>query len=218
MTQPNDPWAAASAAPPATSAPAPEQSGIDAGYGAATGSSLLFNAGVSAPSFFNKTHPLGTERSGIITGTKDVQDQDFNAKAPKYWSHSKTGGPKRNHAITLDAVDTTTGTPIPNRPVMVTHVSLDTDYRITADECVATGRDVAYVGQDTGKRVDVIGGFDFEPFAKAMVEARSRGITLNDASDLVGKRYTKKRVAQKPNPGGYPSWINEYRIDDVRKA
>lgn len=182
-------------------------------FGGAAGGSLLFSQGPSAPSLFNKTHQVGTSRSGIITGMEDKQDQDFNAKAPKYWSTSKVGGPKRNHAITLDAIDEPTGQR--NRPVMVTHITLDTDYRITEAECVATGRDLAYVGQDDGKRVDVVGGFDYEPFGKAMQEARSRGITLEKPADLIGKRLTKTRVAQKPNPGGYPSWINGYRIDNA---
>lgn len=214
MTQPNDPWAAASVAPaqaaPAQSAP---QDAMAGAYGGSNGSTLLFSQGASAPSLFNRTHLLGTERTGIITGTEDKQDQDFNAKAPKYWSTSKVGGPKRNHAITLDAIDEPTGQP--NRPVMVTHISLDTDYRITEAECVSTNRDVAYVGQDAGKRVDVIGGFDYKPFAEAIADAKARGIVLNSSADLVGKRFTKKRVAQKPNPGGYPSWINAYRIDNA---
>lgn len=211
----NDPWAAASAAPAqvVTVEQSAPQDAMAGAFGAAAGGSLLFNSGPSAPSLFNKTHGLGTERGGIITKLEDKQDQDFNAKAPKYWSTSKVGGPKKNHAITLDPIDEPTGQK--NRPVMVTHITLATDHRITEAECVATERDVAYVGQDKGERVDVVGGFDYKPFAEAMEDARQRGINLSSPADLIGKRLTKKRVGQKPNPGGYPSWINAYRIDNA---
>jgi len=210
----NDPWAAASAAP---TPPAPEQSApqdaMAGAFGGAAGGSLLFSSGATAPALFNKTHPLGSERTGIITGMDDKQDQDFNTKTPKYWSLSKVGGEKRDKAITTDAIDQPTGKP--NRPVMVTHISLDTGYRITEAECISTGRDVAYVGQDEGKRIEVVGGFDYAEFAKAMTEARARGINLASPADLIGKRLTKKRVGQKPNPGGNPSWVNAYRIDNA---
>lgn len=213
-----DPWAAASAAPatPAgnTAVADAPQSAMASAFGPAAGGSLLFNSGVAVPSLFNKTHPLGTERTGVIEKMEDKQDQDFTSKMPKYWSTSKVGGPQRNSAVTTDAIDGPTGQQ--NRPVMVTHITLQTDYRITEAECVAISRDVAYVSQDAGKRVDVVGGFDFKAFGEAMEDARKRGISLNSPEDLIGKRLTKKRVGQVPSKtGGNPSWTNAYRIDNA---
>lgn len=212
MTQPvNDPWAAASAAPASVAAqasPAADNS-IAGGFGAAAGGSLLFGQGPAAPALMNKTHPLGTERGGIITKMSDVQDKDFRSKLPKFFSRSKVDG----KGVTTDAIDGPTGQK--NDPVMVTHIELDTDYRITEAECIATERDVSYVGQDDGKRIEVVGGFDFKPFREAMEDARKRGINLATPADLIGKRLTVKRAAQKPNPGGNPSWIKAYRIDNA---
>lgn len=212
MTQPNDPWATAQAAP-ATPAPvqeATQPSALAGSYGPAAAGSMLFNAGPGAPSLFNKTHPLGSERGGIIVSLTDKQDVDFNSKAPKFWSASKTGGPQRNSAVTTDAIDPVTGAK--NDPVMTVHVELQTDYRITEAECIATGRDVAYVGQDAGTRIEVIGGYDVKAFAEAMGKARAAGISLAGPQDLIGLRLDKKRTGQKPNPGGNPSWINTYRL------
>lgn len=216
MTQPvsNDPWAAASAAPAAVAAAAPASPLAD-GYGPATGSSLLFNNAAAAPSLMNKTHPLGTERKGKIKSTVDKQDQDFNAKLPKYWSTSKVGGPQRNGAITTDAIDGPTGQA--NRPVMVTHITLETPYRMDAAECIAVGRDVTFVQSDNGDRVEVVGGFDYKPFQEAMVDARARGIELNSAADLEGKFLTVRRAGQTPPKSGQgnPSWVKAYRIDNA---
>lgn len=212
----NDPFAAAAAqqaevtpAPVATE-PAPA-GGMDAGFGGALGSSLLFAEGGAAPSLFNKTHFVGTERSGIIGGTEDRQDRDFNAKMPKYWSASKVGGEQKNRAITTDAIDGPTGQP--NRPVMVTHITLATEYRMTSQEAITVGRDASYADSDDGQRVEVVGGLDFKAFREAMLDARKRGIALTSPADLIGKRLTVKRAGQKANPGGNPSWIKEYRID-----
>ncbi len=218
MTQPNDPWAAASAAPAGVATysgtnavpaqPAADNS-IAGGFGAAAGGSLLFGQGPSAPILMNKTHPLGTERSGIIRKMSDVQDKDYNSKLPKFFSRSKVGG----KGVCTDAIDASTGQP--NDPVMVTHIELDTDYRITEAECIATSRDTSYIATDDGKRIEVVGGFDFKPFREAMEAARAAGINLASPADLIGKRLTVKRAGQKPNPGGNPSWIKTYRIDNA---
>lgn len=214
MTQPNDqsndPWATAQAAPASAPPATSDTSALAGSYGPAAAGSMLFNSGPGAPSLFNKTHPLGSERGGIIVSLTDKQDVDFNSKAPKFWSASKTGGPQRNSAVTTDAIDRVTGAK--NEPVMTVHVELQTDYRITEAECVATGRDVAYVGQDTGTRVEVIGGYDVKAFAEAMTKARAAGVNLAGPQDLIGLRLDKKRIGQKPNPGGNPSWINAYRL------
>lgn len=220
----NDPWAAASATPattPAAYAGAPAQSAQPAesplagAYGQAEGSSLLFNSAESVPALFNKTHLLGTERTGIIRATEDKQDQDYNAKLPKYWSASQTGGERRDRKITTDPIDPVLG--VANRPVMVVHVRMETDYRVTESECLATGRDVSYVTRDAGTRVEVVGGFDLKAFAQAMEDARKRGITLAGPQDLVGKRLTVKRIGQTPPKSGQgnPSWVKSYRIDNA---
>lgn len=221
MTQPisappaNDPWAAAGPAQQTASAPQ-QSSTLAAGLPApSTGSSLLLNPGASAPSLFNKTHFLGTSRTGIITKTEDKQDQDFNAKAPKYWSLSKVGGEMRNRATTTDVIDQPTGQP--NKPVMVAHISLDTDYRMDQGEALAVNRPADYGQTDDGKRVLVVGGFDLKTFYEAVGEARARGIVINVIEDLIGKRITATRSGQVPpkNGVGNPSWVMSYRIDNA---
>lgn len=216
-----DPFAAAqvatatpaSAAPTATPAPAgsPATDPLAGAYGD-DGSSMLFGEGASAPALFNKTHFLGSERSGIVEKSEARHDRDYTAKMPKYWSTSKVGGEQKNRAITTDPIDGPTGQP--NRPVMVTHVTLRTDYRMSEIEVGATGRDSSFIETDDGTRVEVIGGLDLKVFREAIADARKRGILLTSAADLIGKRLTVKRAAQKPNPhGGNPSWIKSYRID-----
>lgn len=223
MTQPvsapvSDPWAAASASPapaqPAQQAAPAAASGMASGFGAAAGGSLLFSQGSAAPSLMNKTHLLGTSRTGIIKGLTDKQDQDYNSKTPKYWSTSKVGGEQRNRAITTDAIDGPTGQP--NRPVMVTHVELETEYRLSEGEAAAISRDAASIASDTGKRVEVVGGLDFKAFSEAMVDARARGITIASPKDLEGKRLTVTRAGQVPSKSGTgnPSWVKTYRIDN----
>lgn len=217
MTQPNDPWSAATAAP-AQTVPAPEAGqqgagGMSSAFSGREGGSALFDRGTVAPSLFNKTHSLGTSRSGIIVKMDDVQDRDFNAKLPKYWSLSKCGGPQRNSAVTTDAIDPPTGQK--NEPVIVTHITLSTEYRMDAAECVAIGRSTEFVGEDDGTRVDVVGGFDYKPFKEAIADAVGRGLSIRGPKDLIGKRLTRTRVGQKPNPGGNPSWINAFRLDNA---
>lgn len=217
----NDPFAAAqveaaASTPPPAAAPAGNQnSGMAGGFGGALGSSRLFETGGSVPALFNKTHFVGTERSGIITETKDQQDRDFNAKLPKFWSLSKVGGERKDKAVTTDPIDGPTGQP--NQPVIVTHITLSTDYRVTAQESAAIGGDDARIASrvtdDDGTRVEVVGGFDYKPFRDAMLDARSRGVKLEGPADLVGLRLTVTRAAQKSNPGGNPSWIKTYRLD-----
>lgn len=218
-TDTTDPFAAAQVStapkPSGSTSPEPAQgSEMDGGFGDALGSSLLFAESASAPALFNKTHLLGTERTGIIRKTEDKQDRDFNAKMPKFWSESKIGGESKNKAITTDAVDAITGNR--NRPVMVTHVTVDTAYRMEAGEAAATGRDADFIPTDDGTRVEVVGGFDYKPFKEALLEARKRGINIAGPQDLVGKRLTVKRASQHRLPGAAnPSWVKTYRIDNA---
>lgn len=209
----NDPWAAAAApqvqpsqATQQTPPGAEQASSLAGSYApvvAATTGSLLFSQGGVAPSLFNKTHFLGTERTGIITKAPyDRQDQDFSAKVLKYWSTSKVDG----KATTTDPVDGPTGQP--NRPVMSTHIELSTDYRMDVAECAAVGRDVAFAGQDDGSRVFVVTGKQgFEAFRKAIGQAIASGIPIARDEDLIGLRLMVKRVGQTPNVKGNPSWV-----------
>jgi hypothetical protein len=216
-----DPFAAAqvagsagTAAATSTATAAAEDAGNFAGaYDEVEGSSLLFGEGAAAPALFNKTHFLGTERSGIITKTADKQDRDFNAKAPKFWSESRVGGEKKNGAITTDPIDAPTGKP--NRKVMVTHVTLATGYKMEQQEALAAGRDANFGDTDDGTRVEVVGGFDIKIFKEAIQDANRRGLNIRGPKDLEGKKLTVKRAGQKQNPGGNPSWIKEYRLDNA---
>ena len=207
-----DPWAAAQAAPAQTAQPAQDgqaQSALAGSYQQpAAGPSRLFQAGSAAPSLFNKTHFLGTERTGIITKAPyDLQQQDFNEKKPKYWSLSKVGG----KAFTTDPIDAPTGQR--NRPAMGTHVELDTTYRLDANECAAINRDPSQVQTDDGKRVYVASNkWEYDAFKKAIAAAVAAGIPIVDDESLVGLRLTVKRARQQPNPGGNPSWDPDITI------
>lgn len=196
-----DPWAAAQASTSASTATAGESQLAGDLPAPAPAESQLFNSGgVSYPSLFNKTHTLGTERTGIITKVTDVQARTYSTEGPgdlKFWQQGES------KPVTL-AVNPLTGER--NRPVMDTHFELDTEYRITAAECVAINRKAEYVQEDAGKRVFAAGGFDLKATREALQrDAGALGVTCT--ADLIGKRVTVKRYDQKPNPGGNPSWI-----------
>lgn len=203
----NDPWAAAQVAQPAQpEAQAGQQGSSLAGNYAQPepGPSRLFAPAGAAPSLFNKTHYLGTERTGIITKAPfDQQQQDFNEKKPKYWSTSKVGG----KAFTTDPKDAPTGQD--NRPALGTHIELATDYRMTVQEIQAVGgnRDVSFANTDDGKRVYVASNkYEYDAFRKAISAAIAAGIPITKDEDLIDLRLTVKRARQQPNPGGNPSW------------
>lgn len=207
-TTTNDPWAAAQVQQPAqpeTGQGGQQGSSLAGNYTQPeAGPSRLFAPAGAAPSLFNKTHPLGTERTGIITKAPfDQQQQDFNEKKPKYWSTSKVGG----KAFTTDPIDAPTGQP--NRKAMGTHIEMSTDYRMTPQEITAVGgnRDVSFANTDDGKRVYVASNkYEYEAFRKAMAAAIAAGIPLTEDEDLVSLRLTVKRARQQSNPGGNPSW------------
>lgn len=221
MTNP-DPWAAASVA----TAPQPStQQGTDAGQGQQQGGALagafasgqggtaLFQQGGLAPSLFNKTHFVGTERRGkIIKAPYEQQSRDFNSKLPKYWSLSKVGGEQKNRAVTTDAIDGPTGKP--NRPVMDVLIELETTYGpLSQQECAAVGREYpAQMGD--AKRVLAISGKDMlDKFRKAIADfnAANPG-ALKSEEDLVGKYVTVTRVGQTPNQGGNASWVHDIKL------
>jgi hypothetical protein len=168
--------------------------------------SQLFAGGVvSYPSLFNKTHALGTERTGIITRVTDVHSRTYSTEGPgelKYWQEGEKGPVTR-------AVNHLTGKP--NRPVLDTHFELDTEYRLSAAEAAAIGRRPEDVEQDEGKRVFAAGGFDIKAVKEAL--ARDAGpLGITKTADLIGKRITVKRAGQHPNPGGNPSWVLEVKF------
>lgn len=213
----NDPWAAAAATPtPQANAPqggqgqSTEGSSLAGAYAPAqAGPSRLFAQTAAAPSLFNKTHLLGTVRTGLISkAPADKHDQDYTEKKPKYWSASKENG----KAFTTNPIDGPTGQP--NRPVMVTHIELETDYRMDAGEADAVGRDVASISNDDGKRVYVVGNkWEYKAFKDAIEQAIKSGIEVTKDEDLVGLRLTVKRSRKQPNPTGNASWDPDIKLE-----
>lgn len=196
----NDPWAAAQAGNSAPSQPAEGESQL---VPPADAESQLFGGGgVSYPSLFNKTHPLGTVRTGIITKVTDVHSRTYSTEGPgelKYWQEGEK-------SPVTKAVNPLTGKP--NRPVMDTHIELDTEYRVTVAECDAINRKHDYVEKDNGKRVFAAGGFDYKATQEALQrDAPKLGVTKT--KDLIGKRLTVKRAGQAPAVKGNKPWILE---------
>ncbi len=148
--------------------------------------SQLFTGGPSYPSLFNKTHLLGTELTGIITKVQDVQGRDFDTKQPATWPD---GSPK-----------------------MDTHITVSTDYRMTAQECAAIDRDPSFVQEDDGTRVFVAGGFNLKTVREA-IKRDAPGLGVTRTADLVGKRITVKRAGQtQRGQKGNKSWDLEVRF------
>lgn len=203
-----DPWAAAqSASSPGNTTTAPAgESQLAGSYGQEE--SQLFNSASAFPSLFNKTHPLGTERTGIITKAPyDRQGVDFNTKSPKFWEDGNSGKGQKPVDYPVSKV-----TGKPNRPVMDTFLELSTNYTMTPEEASAVGREEPYEGTD---RVFVAGGADLKVLRDAIGDAVKRGVPIRSGADMVGKRLTVKRVGQKPNPGANPSWVLAIRIDNA---
>lgn len=225
MTQ-NDPWAAAAMPQgnPATPTPAagniatPPADSLAGAYDTAPpeDSSLLFGAeGSSMPSLFNKTHFMGTERTGIIAKAPyDKHDTDYTTKELKYWNDGKIPDAEgKVKMTTTHATDPRTGKP--NRPVMACHVELTTDYRQTLDEWVALERpaDDFDPTRDEGNRDFVLSTkLALDAFRDAIKVANANGRAIRGSADLVGKRLTAKRVGKKPNVTGNASWIWEVKI------
>lgn len=164
--------------------------------------SQLFSGPTLPPSLLNKTHTLGTERSGVITvAPYDVQSRDFKTKRPKFWANSPMPDGSK---ISTNPLDHITGEKL--RPVMDTVVELATNYRFDAAECAAIERDPTM--PDDGARAFYISGNDLKQLKSEI--ARLGGI--RDEAGMIGLTLTVQRVAQKPNPGGYPSWINKITL------
>lgn len=237
MTTPNDPWAAAgvTTTQPAQQSQAyqpPAQSAADGQWGATQAASAAGQGGSSfagayqapqvgpsrllaqqsvAPSMFNKTHLLGTERVGKVTKAPyDRQELDYDSRLPKFFSRSRVDG----KATTTSAVDAPTGTP--NDPILGTHIEMETAYRMDMAEAGAVSRDPSFCQSDDGTRVLVIGGKQpYKAFSEAIADAATRGIVITKDEDFVGLVIRAKRVGQTPNPSGrgQPSWVMAYRIE-----
>ncbi len=193
----SDPWATASAQQGTESA---ESENLAGGY--QDEESQLFSSGGGAgPSILNKTHLLGSKRTGIILKAPyDMQSRNIKGE-PKFWEDG-------NNKPVTRAVNPATGKP--NRKVLDTVFALQTEYRMDAGERAAIGRDASF--EDDGKRSFSVGGVDLKVVKEAM---RKAPFPITRGADLVGKRITIERVGQKPNAEGNPSWIIEVRFSEA---
>jgi hypothetical protein len=197
-----DVWAAASAqqatAPSSAATEAPAESNLDGAY-AEEESQLFSSGGGAGPSILNKTHYVGTVRTGIITKAPyDVQSRDINGK-PKFW---QVGSP----APVTDAVNPITNKP--NRPVMDTVLALQTEYRMDGNERAAINRDDSF--EDEGQRSFSAGGRHLKTLRDAIGKAK-----ITSGAQMVGKRFTVKRAGKVPNPNGNDSWVLEITISEA---
>lgn len=144
--------------------------------------------GEKLPSLFNKTHIVGTERTGIIVkAPEDRQSRFFKeggVGALKFWGAD--GKP---------TVDTMGLDGRPNRPCMDTVFVLDTEYRMTEAELDDAGMD-----SDSGQRGVFAGGDQLKAIKGAIKESGAR-----KRSDLVGARLTLKRTG-KVTKGDFKAW------------
>lgn len=167
--------------------------------------SQLFGGAVLPPSLLNKTHGVGTERTGKIKeAPHDVQARDFNSKLPKFYLKTpEQNASGRMVKVGTTAIDPTTGEK--NDPVKDTVIVLDTEYRFDAAECAATGRDPSM--PDDGTRAFYASGDDLK-----QIRAEIRKLGLRSETEMIGITFTVKRVGQKPNPGGNPSWVTQVTL------
>lgn len=201
MTQ-TDPWAAASA----TATPASNGNSSQLADSYEDQESQLFSGGEGAgPSIINKTHPVGTIRTGIIA-KKPFDRQSTNTKGElKYWQQGE------QQPVT-NPIDPRTNQP--NRKVMDTVVVLDTEYVMDAAEAAALGRDVPFEG---GQRSFTAGGENLKLLRDAIKAFNANPAhaarKITGGAAMVGLRFTINRVAQKPNPhGGDPIKVHELTL------
>jgi hypothetical protein len=167
--------------------------------------SQLFSGPVMPSSLFNKTHGLGTSRTGKITvAPYDVQSRDFRSKLPKFWANTPVIVDGKPRKVTTNTHDHVTGEAL--RPVLDTMVILATEYRFDAAECAAIERDATL--PDDGTRAAYVSGDDLKQLKS---EIRRIG-GIRSEEDMVGLTFTMTRVGQKPNPGANPSWINKIEL------
>lgn len=195
-----DPWAAADNATIGQNGGSGGQSQMADSY--AGQPSQLFSGGDGAgPSILNKTHPIGTERVGIIAKPPyDRHSTNMEGKL-KYWQDGKD-------APVLDAVNPATRDN--NRKVLDTIVVLDTDYVMDAAEAKATGREQPFEG---GQRSLILSGKELKKF-KAEIGRVAQDLGIRSDKDLVGLQVRVKRVSEEPNPKGGPTIKHhEFRIE-----
>ncbi len=200
----NDPWAAANAAQTGASADGQGESRQDAYQGSGNGQSRLFGSEGGAPSLFNKSHKVGTKRSGIITKAPyDQQRTKMGSGEPLFWQageKSPVTAPVNPH------------TGQKNRPVNDTVIEISTDYAMDAEEAALTNRETPYDGG--ARRVFV--GKELKAFKDAISKAVEGGMRLTCDADLVGKKLTVERTGMKPNPnGGDPIKIHSFLIENA---
>lgn len=164
--------------------------------------SQLFGQQSRPSSILNKTHLLGTERTGKLTAAPyDVHSIDFSSKRPKYWANSPLPDGKK---VTTEPLDHVTGEKL--KPVKDTVIELATEYRFDAAECAAINRDPNL--PDDGSRAFYASGDDLK-----QLRAEIRRLGFRSEAEMIGATLTVKRVGQKPNPnGGNPSWINKVTL------
>jgi hypothetical protein len=203
MTAP-DPWATAEKATTTKTKPAEDTSSLADSYNKPSGLFAETGDGVG-PSLLNKTHPVGTERTGIIARPPFDRQSTTVRGEPKFWPPKGMG-----NKPTTEPRDAATGER--NRPVMDTVIVLDTDYTMDATEAAALSREEPFEG---GRRSYIVSSKeDKEKIKAAIMDAVNRGVSITGDADMVGKRFTVKRIATRPNPnGGDPIKIHEFRID-----
>lgn len=166
--------------------------------------SQLFGGQILPPSLLNKTHQLGSERTGkIVEAPYDVHARDFNTKEPKYFYRTPVLENGKMRKVGPLATDPQTGQK--NDPVKDTVIVLQTGYKFDQAEANAVGRDINL--DDDGKRAFYASGDDLK-----QLRAEIRRLGLRNESEFVGLTFTVKRIGQKPNPGGNPSWITELKL------
>ena len=163
--------------------------------------SQLFGQTSRPSSLLNKTHPMGTSRSGKITAAPyDVHSVDFTTKKPKYWAASPLPDGKK---VTTEPLDHITREKL--RPVKDTGIELATEYRFDAAEAGASNRDPNL--PDDGARAFYASGDDLK-----QLRAEIRRLGFRSEQEMIGATLTVQRVGQRPNPNGNPSWINKVTL------
>jgi hypothetical protein len=143
--------------------------------------------GEKLPSLFDKTHDVGTSRTGIIMKAPEERQSRFykagGQGALKFWGLD--GKPTENP----------NGPTGPNRPCMDTVFVLQTDYRLNEHQLADRGME-----EDTGAR----GVFASGELKKAIREAIKKA-GAKKRSDLVGARLTLTRTG-KGIKGDFETW------------
>lgn len=152
-----------------------------------TGYDDLFG-GEKLPGLFNKTHDVGTTRTGIIVKVPEKRQSRFykagGSGKPKFWGLD--GKPTEN---TLGP----DGKAL--RPVMDEMFVLDTEYRMTPEQLSQKEME-----EDNGQRGVFAGGADLRAI-KAAIKASG----AKKREDLVGAQLTMTRTGKKIK-GDFEEW------------